>query len=91
MKIEILLTSTINEKCTGGTCFVASSEYISKEIATEKRICGVVIIDGTTVKFSFSPMGMDGDIFTDDANHRMIIIHVIPLYVLANKSYSSIE
>ena len=80
MKIEILLCESINEQCTHMTCFDAS-DYVKKTIVHEKSIQGVVIIDNTTVKFNFSPMGVDGDIFTDVPEYRLIVKHIIPLYV----------
>lgn len=62
------------------TCFDAS-DYVKKNIVHEKSIQGVVIIDNTTVKFNFSPMGIDGDIFTDIQEYRLIVKYIIPIYV----------
>jgi hypothetical protein len=83
MKIEILLCESINETCTNMTCFDAS-DYVKKNIVHEKSIQGVVIIDNTTVKFNFSPMGIDGDIFTDIQEYRLIVKYLIPIYVFNN-------
>lgn len=83
MKIEVILCENINEKCTGMTCFEASP-YIGKMIMREKSIQGIMVIDNAVVKFSFSPMGMDGDIFTDVTEHRLLVKYLIPIYVLNN-------
>jgi hypothetical protein len=83
MKIEILLCESINEKCTNMTCFEAS-EYVKKTIVNQKSIQGVVLIDNTSVKFNFSPMGIDGDIFTDVEEYRLIVKYLLPLYVFNN-------
>lgn len=80
MKIEILLCNDINEICTGMTCFEAS-DYVIKCIAGQPTIKGIVLIDNTAVKFSFSSMSMDGNIFTDKIEHRLIIKYLIPIYV----------
>ena len=83
MNIEILLCERINEQCTNMTCFEAS-DYVKKSIVNEKSIQGVVIINNTPVKFNFSPMGMDGDIFTDVKGYRLIVKHMMPIYVFNN-------
>lgn len=83
MKIEIILCENINEKCTNMTCFAAGF-HVSGAIMNQKSIQGIVMIDDTVVKFNFSPMGMDGDIFTDVTEHRMLIKYLIPIYVLNN-------
>jgi hypothetical protein len=80
MKIEIILSKDINERCTGMHCFDADG-LISKMIAGKRGIKGIVLIDNEPVKFYFSPMGMDGDIFTDNPNHRRLIKYLIPVYV----------
>jgi len=79
MKIEILTVDNINERCTGMTCFDAQ-EYIWKQIENRGHIYGIVIIDGETIKFSFSPYFRDGDIFSTNDNHRSIIRHLIPVW-----------
>lgn len=84
MKIEILLTDNINEKCTGMSCFEAN-DYIKKAIVGERPIQGIVIIDGLPIKFSFSAMGMDGDIFTTNENHRILVKYLVPIYVYNNQ------
>lgn len=80
MKIEVFLCEDIHEKCTGSTCFEAS-EHIRKTISTEKSFKGIILIDNTSVKFSFSPLGMDGDIFTDKTEHRLLVKYLLPIYV----------
>jgi hypothetical protein len=84
MKIEILtLKDRLTEKCTGMTCFEATTHVINT-ITFCDHICGIVLIDDVAVKFSFSPYFMDGDIFTECMEHRMLIKHLIPLYVYNN-------
>ena len=85
MKIEIILSNNINEHCTGMTCF-ESPDYISKAIQAERLIQGIVIIDNEPVKFNFSPMSMDGDIFTDRSDHRTLVKYLVPLYVYNNRA-----
>ena len=80
MKIEIILSKDINERCTGMTCFDADN-LICKKIAGKRSIQGIVLIDNEPIKFYFSPMGMDGNIFTDNPNHRRLIKYLIPVYV----------
>lgn len=80
MKIEIILSKDINEECNGMHCFDADN-LISKKIAGKRGIKGIVLINNEPVKFYFSPMGMDGNIFTDNPNHRRLIKHLIPVYV----------
>lgn len=85
MKIEIYLTDTINEKCTGMTCFEAAN-YITDAIKSLGGIYGIVIIDGVAVKFYFSCLGTDGDIFTNNDNHRRIVKYIVPIYVYNNQT-----
>lgn len=82
MNIEIILAD-ITEKCTGMTCFEAP-EYVSKKINDCRAIKGIVVIDKENVKFSFNPYFMDGDIFTTNDAHRLIVKHLIPIYVYNN-------
>jgi hypothetical protein len=56
-----------------------------KDIANCKHIYGIVIIDGVSVKFSFSPTFMDGNVFTDNPAHRLIVKTLIPVYVYNNR------
>lgn len=82
MKTEILIVENINEKTTGMTCFYAEP-FVANAIHDAQPFQGVVIIDGTVVKFSFWPTGMDGDIFTTNAVHRLIVKTLVPLYAYA--------
>ena len=84
MKIEIFeMVGKLIEPTTGCTCFHAS-EHITKVISNEPLIQGVVLIDNTPIKFSFSPYAMDGDILTLDGKFRTLIAYLIPLYVYEN-------
>ena len=83
MKIEVILAEEINEVCNGATCFEAPG-YISKAISGMGQFSGVVLIDNVATKFSFSSMGMDGDIFTSNQDHRTIVKYLIPLYIYTN-------
>lgn len=85
MKIEVILCENINEVTTGMTCFEASP-YVIKNIQYCKGIKGMVLIDGVAVKFSFVPYFMDGDIYSTNDDHRMIVRYLIPIYVLNNKN-----
>jgi hypothetical protein len=85
MKIEVILCENINEVTTGMTCFEASL-YVINNIRSCKSIKGMVLIDGVAVKFSFSPYFMDGDIYSKNDDHRMIVRYLIPIYVLNNKN-----
>ena len=80
MKIEILLCESINEKLSSATCFNASPA-IRKTISDYKPVQGIVMIDNVSVKFYFSSLGMDGDIFTNNYTHREIVKTVVPMYV----------
>ena len=80
MRIEVIICESINESCSGMTCFNAS-DYVSKKIVNQDGLCGIVIIDDVATKFSFSPTFNDGDIFTENEVHRMMIKNIIPIYV----------
>ena len=80
MKIEIMLTDNIHEKTSGSTCFESSS-HIRDTIGDCHPIQGIVRIDNEFIKFCFSSMGMDGDIFSNNENNRLIIKYLIPTYV----------
>ena len=85
MKIEVIISSNgINEVCTGMTCFNTPS-YVRENINPGNGIQGVVIINGTAVKFSYSILGDDGDIFTSNDSHRLIVKAVVPLYIFNSK------
>lgn len=83
MKIEILLVDNLHERETGMDCFYIP-DYMMKKISECNHVRGIVIIDGTTVKFSFSPYFMDGDIYTDHPEHKSLIKTLVPTYVYMN-------
>ena len=81
MKIEIYKIDGffLGEK-TFDTGFYAPDD-IKEAFKKSIIINGIVIIDNTfTIKFCFDPMHMDGDIFTDDPQHRTIIKSLIPTW-----------
>lgn len=81
MKIEIIFCEDIQEECTGMTCYEAEG-YISKVIHEYRGdIKGIFTLDKEFSKFSFSPYSMDGDIFSDNPLHRLLIKTMIPIYV----------
>lgn len=81
MKIEILIVDNINETCTGMTCFEADN-VIWNALKDHEAVQGIVIIDGQVVKFSFSPYFRDGDIFSNNAEHRTIVKYFVPIYLV---------
>lgn len=84
MKIEIIIAKDINEECANDpTCFYAES-FVAKALANTSRVNGICIIDGTVVKFTFYPPGMDGNIFSIDRHHRLLVKTLIPIYVYQN-------
>lgn len=83
MKIEIIITESINEQCSDSTCFYAEP-FIAKALTNVSRVNGICIIDDIAVKFTFYPPGMDGYIFSNDAQHRLLVKTLIPVYVYKN-------
>ena len=84
MKIEIIIAENINEQCgSDPTCFYAEP-FIAKALANTSRVNGICIIDGTVVKFTFYPPGMDGKIFSYNDQHRLLVKTRIPVYVYKN-------
>lgn len=81
MKIEIILTDSIDEECSGMTCFEADASSMSALNTDAKSYTGIVIIDGQAVKFSFSSLGIDGDIFTNNIHHRRLVKRIVPAYI----------
>jgi hypothetical protein len=85
MKIEIFQVDNLTEKTTGLECFEAPRSIAAKLHEYDHlthSVFGICIIDNIPVKFYFSPIGLDGDIFTDDHEHRIIIKHLIPIWCL---------
>lgn len=80
MKIEVILCSDIDEKCTGMTAFNTSS-YVHNKIMHLNGFQGIVLIDNVPVKFSYSTLGDDGDIFTSNLVHRLIVKSIVPLHL----------
>jgi hypothetical protein len=83
MKIEILLCDNINEECSGMTAFNTSS-FIHKKIRHLNQFQGIVLIDNVPVKFSYSSLGDDGDIFSENQSYRSIVKAVVPLFIFSN-------
>ena len=84
MKIEIIIAENINEQCgTDATCFYAEA-FIAKALANTSRVNGICIINDVAVKFTFYPPGMDGLIFSNNPEHRLLIKTLIPVYVYKN-------
>ncbi len=86
MKIEVFVVDDIHEIRTGATCFEAP-EHVRNSIKNCKPIQGIVLIDDVAIKFSFSCLGIDGDIYTDDTTYRLIVKHVVPLYVYKSTTH----
>ena len=79
----VITIEPIEQTCIGSTCF-ETSNYVRDAINDCKTIKGTVNIDGNTIPFGFSPYFMDGDIFTDNMEYRLIVKHLVPLYVYSN-------
>jgi hypothetical protein len=80
MKIEIIITESINEEYSDFTCFNAEP-YIAKALTNTSRVNGICIINDVAVKFTFYPPGMDGEIFSSNSEHRLLVKTLIPVYV----------
>ena len=89
MKIELILTDSINEKCNGMSCFDSMFEHQRKAISDCKRVQGICIINEETYKFSFSPYFMDGDVFTTESSikrkYYSLVKTVVVEYVYVNR------
>ena len=83
MKIEIIITESINEEYSDTTCFNAEP-YIAKALTNTSRVNGICIINDIAVKFTFYPPGMNGEIFSSNSQHRLIVKTLIPVYVYKN-------
>ena len=82
MKIEIFQVSNLTETTRGSVCFEAPQHIAEKLQERPYSVFGICIIDNIPVKFYFSPIGLDGDIFTDNPYHRTLIKHLIPLWCI---------
>ena len=82
MKTEIIEIAyeEFNENLTGGICF-ESPQFMRTVLAKigEGKF-GVIIINGTPIKYYFSPTGMDGDIYTKDRVLYSLVKVLIPAY-----------
>jgi hypothetical protein len=83
MKIEIIITESINEQCSDSICFYAEP-FIAKALTNVSRVNGICIINNVAVKFTFYPPGMDGAIFSGNSEHRLLVKTLIPVYVYKN-------
>lgn len=77
--IELSIDQLKDHRLTGGTSFT-SSNYLHNCIANDQAIHGIVLIGDNHVKFSYSCLGNDGDIFTLNEEMRTLIKVLIPVY-----------
>jgi len=80
MKIEFLLVKNIGEQCTQMTAFNVPT-HMSKDLSNRGFFQGICIIDTVTVKWAFSGLGHDGDIYTTNEMHRSIIHAMLPIFI----------
>mgnify|MGYP003661251309 CR=1 FL=1 len=80
MKIEFLLVNNIGEQCSQMTAFNVPA-HMSKDLQNRGFFQGICIIDTVTVKWCFSGLGHDGDIYTTNEVHRSIIHAMLPLFI----------
>lgn len=90
MKIELILSDDINEKCNGSSCFDAVTFNQTEAIRDCKRVQGLCIINEETYKFSFNPYFMDGDVFTTSSSiknrkYYAIVKTIVVEYVYVNR------
>ena len=86
MKIEFLLVNNIGEQCSQMTAFNVPA-HMSKDLQNRGFFQGICIIDTVAVKWCFSGLGHDGDIYTTNEVHRSIIHAMLPLFIY-NLSYA---
>lgn len=88
MKIDLVFTDTIDEKCIGATCFDARHEFQVKAINNCRRVMGFCTIANETYKFSFSPYFMDGDIFkvSGDRVYESMVRAIVVEYVYIHRA-----
>ena len=78
MKIEIYLTDCFHPESDKCQCFYAE-EHVKHGLSNHSMsVYGIAIIDGITAKFYFSPIGMDGAVFTSNPDHESLLKHLIP-------------
>ena len=82
MNIAIYFDEVFTPFGNGSTCFECT-KHVHDTLATKsaKAVTGVVIIDGTSVKFCYSPYFNDGDILSNNNAHRVIVKTVVPMMV----------
>ena len=86
MKIEFLLVNNIGEQCSQMTAFNVPA-HMSKDLQNRGFFQGICIIDTVAVKWCFSGLGHDGDIYTTNEVHRSIIHAMLPIFIY-NLSYA---
>lgn len=80
MKIEFLLVKDIGERCTQMTAFNVPT-HMKKNLKNRGFFQGICIIDTVPVKWAFSGLSHDGDIFTTNEMHRSIIHAMLPIFI----------
>jgi hypothetical protein len=86
MKLEIILLSpfSLKENFTSCVPFIADDITRDKLAKLGKTIDGIVIVNNTTVKFRFSPIGIDGYIGHNvDDDIRRVLKCLIPAYIVS--------
>ena len=86
MKIEFLLANNIGEQCSQMTAFTVPS-HMRNDLRNRGFFQGICIIGTVTVKWCFSGLGHDGDIYTTNELHRSIIHAMLPIFIY-NLSYA---
>lgn len=86
MKIEFLLVNNIGEQCSQMTAFTVPS-HMRNDLRNRGFFQGICIIGTVTVKWCFSGLGHDGDIYTTNELHRSIIHAMLPIFIY-NLSYA---
>lgn len=86
MKIEFLLVNNIGEQCSQMTSFTVPS-HMRNDLQNRGFFQGICIINTVTVKWCFSGLGHDGDIYTTNELHRSIIHAMLPIFIY-NLSYA---
>ena len=86
MKIEFLLVNNIGEQCSQMTAFTVPS-HMRNDLRNRGFFQGICIINTVTVKWCFSGLGHDGDIYTTNELHRSIIHAMLPIFIY-NLSYA---
>ena len=81
MDIQIHLLDNVSIEENSCVCYSDNPGYIAKVLQRHSRgYSGVVIIDGVSIVFTYSTLGNDGLISTNDQGLRMIVKSLIPMY-----------